>query len=84
MQSRAYRRHQRDRMIAKQLNKYKHIYSGFSDEEAMRFARCSADLRQPCSCVMCGNPRKWFGERTRQEQLAQFDAQLQLEEVGLS
>jgi len=21
-----------------------------------------------CSCVMCGNPRKWFKERTIQEQ----------------
>jgi hypothetical protein len=23
-----------------------------------------------CSCWMCGNPRKYSGERTRQEQLA--------------
>lgn len=21
----------------------------------------------PCSCVSCGNPRKWFGLKTRQE-----------------
>jgi hypothetical protein len=24
-------------------------------------------VRRPCSCWMCGNPRKYFGERTRQE-----------------
>ena len=24
----------------------------------------------PCSCWMCGNPRKYLGERTRQELLA--------------
>ena len=24
----------------------------------------------PCSCWMCGNPRKWFGERTVQERRA--------------
>ena len=23
-----------------------------------------------CSCPMCGNPRKWFGERTVQERRA--------------
>ncbi|MFI5331056.1 MAG: hypothetical protein ACHQ2F_08480 [Desulfobaccales bacterium] len=24
-------------------------------------------VRRPCSCWMCGNPRKYFGERTRHE-----------------
>jgi len=24
-------------------------------------------VRRPCSCWMCGNRRKYFGERTRQE-----------------
>jgi hypothetical protein len=27
-------------------------------------------VRRPCSCLMCGNPRKYFGARTRQEQKA--------------
>lgn len=26
-----------------------------------------AQTRKPCSCPMCGNPRKWFGQRTLQE-----------------
>ena len=25
------------------------------------------DFNQGCSCPMCGNPRKWFGEKTLQE-----------------
>lgn len=25
------------------------------------------NTRVPCSCQMCGNPRKYFGELTRQE-----------------
>jgi hypothetical protein len=24
-------------------------------------------VRRPCSCWLCGNPRKYFGARTRQE-----------------
>jgi len=24
-------------------------------------------VRRPCSCWMCGNPRKYFGTQTRQE-----------------
>ena len=26
------------------------------------------DTPKPCSCWMCGNPRRYFGERTIQEQ----------------
>jgi hypothetical protein len=29
--------------------------------------------RVPCSCPMCGNPRKHFGEVTRQEKLAEIE-----------
>jgi len=28
-----------------------------------------------CSCPMCGNPRKWFGQRTIQERRFMQDAQ---------
>jgi len=30
----------------------------------------NGDNRKPCSCYMCGNPRKWFGKATYQEQRA--------------
>lgn len=30
------------------------------------------DTPTPCSCSMCGNPRKWFGESTIQERKAEI------------
>lgn len=29
----------------------------------------------PCSCPMCGNPRKWFKERTRKEKFTEAPPQ---------
>ena len=29
--------------------------------------------RVPCSCMMCGNPRRNFGERTLQERKADYE-----------
>jgi len=29
-----------------------------------------AETRKPCSCYMCGNPRKHFKELTKQEKIA--------------
>lgn len=29
--------------------------------------------RCPCSSYCCGNPRKWFGEKTMQERRAELD-----------
>jgi hypothetical protein len=37
-------------------------------------------VRRPCSCWMCGNPRRYFGERTRQEALAALREQEQKHE----
>jgi hypothetical protein len=31
-----------------------------------------AETRTPCSCWMCGNPRRHFGERSRQERAAEI------------
>lgn len=31
-------------------------------------ARFLVDNRTKCSCQICGNPRKWFNTKTRQEQ----------------
>ena len=31
------------------------------------------DTRTPCSCYMCGNPRKHFNKKTRQEILADYE-----------
>jgi len=38
--------------------------------------------RAACSCPMCGNPRRWFGEVTLQEKKADVVMAEQLQEVG--
>lgn len=41
--------------------------------DARRIERHRARLARtpkPCSCWMCGNPRKWLGEVTKQERSA--------------
>jgi hypothetical protein len=35
----------------------------------------------PCSCPMCGNPRKYFGEKTVQEKKSDEDFKQQLNEL---
>lgn len=42
------------------------------------------DTRVPCSCPMCGNPRRIYGERTIQERKADDAMQVQLQEQGLA
>lgn len=34
------------------------------------YVSAKAETPKPCSCFMCGNPRKWFGEKTVQERRA--------------
>ena len=45
-----------------------------SEREACGWEQSSwagvVDTPTPCSCVWCGNPRRHFGERTRQERAA--------------
>lgn len=59
---RALRRHQKARVKAKARRIYPH------DRAAK-----SADYLAVCSCWMCGNPRKWYGEPTMQERKASLD-----------
>ncbi len=46
-------------------------YSWFNvpdrEERIERNRQSRRDTTKLCSCVMCGNPRKYFGERTLQE-----------------
>jgi len=44
-------------------------------------ARRYRDHAAVCSCWMCGNPRRHFGDVTRQEALARNNTQEQLEEI---
>ncbi len=67
MRGRAYRRHQRHRAIARARRYLRWLFS--SSPETItpeRISQFAAD-RTPCSCSMCGNPRRFFGEVTRQE-----------------
>jgi len=40
--------------------------NGYYDEGG-EYEKHLIHTRKPCSCAMCGNPRKYFGEKTRQE-----------------
>ena len=31
---------------------------------------------KPCSCEMCGNPRKWFGTKSLQERRSEMDSEI--------
>lgn len=43
-----------------------------------RIAHLMAKTRKPCSCPMCGNPRRHYGEKTIQEKKADIFYQEQL------
>ena len=70
---RAIRRHHRGRIILKR---------------SQRVLRGNWYVKRPgylaknntlCSCWMCGNPRKYFGELTRQEKLAEASDSYELQ-----
>ena len=56
------RRHHVVRMKAKAKRLAMNIWG--LDENAMKK---HYNQLKPCSCFMCGNPRRCFGEKTRQE-----------------
>ncbi len=39
-------------------------------------------VRAKCSCITCGNPRKWWKQTTKKEKLAEISQYEQLEEMG--
>ena len=63
----AFRRQQFQRARNRAL---RHLRSRFSSDPEWitpkRVARYAVN-RTPCSCTMCGNPRRFYGEVTRQE-----------------
>lgn len=74
MRSRDLRRHLAER--AKRRVRWHYRYWKHQGPQTdPRLLGIHARTRTPCSCWMCGNPRKyWKGAKTRQEQQAQ-DAQ---------
>lgn len=64
----------------------KHIgFSSWEDVEAWNEKVCvkNADTRKPCSCHMCGNPRKWEKQKkTRQEKVFETKAKIAIHDMG--
>lgn len=71
---RALRRSHRDRIRAR-TRRIVLTWSGCSRPESREAYLAKvpylAENRQACSCPVCGNPRRWFGEPTRQERRAE-------------
>ena len=63
---RALRRFHRNRLLKKRKN-----YWGLADNELADFVTTQklANTPKPCSCFMCGNPRKYFNEKKKQERI---------------
>jgi len=53
----------------------------FYDDDG-KVAQRMLRTRVPCSGPCCGNPRKWYEERTRQELIADEDMRFQLEDLN--
>lgn len=67
--SRAERRHNHERMLDR-VKKFRWLQPEFwhGDEKSReKHIRQMAETRKPCSCHMCGNPRRMFKEKTIQE-----------------
>jgi len=65
MKSRAIRR-QHERRIKRRVREY---YGGVFCRDERRVGKL-AQARTPCSCFMCGNPRKFEGRPTLRERRA--------------
>jgi len=76
MKTRAERRHHEQRMRAKVRKNYEvQQHRQFGEDHYKEVIARRATTRKPCSCWMCGNPRKFFGEKTIQEKRAEFNEQ---------
>lgn len=78
MKGRSLRRHHKQRRIQAEFKKWNRI--SLSEDDAMQIAR--RDIRTPCSCYMCGSPRRWCKAQTIQESKYDFDTREQLQDVG--
>lgn len=65
--SRAERRHHHRRMLEKVKDFFIYQNHFWTEEEKLQHQRKLAENRKPCSCYMCGNPRRMFKEKTIQE-----------------
>lgn len=73
--TRAERRHHHQRMLhkAKNITSLWGLDNWLNSEEYGKHIRKLAENRKKCSCVMCGNARRMFKQKTLQEM--KFEAQ---------
>ena len=67
--TRAERRHHHQRMLDRVKSFHwlkKKFWNGSEDERELHLKKI-AETRHPCSCHMCGNPRKHWKDKTMQE-----------------
>lgn len=67
MKSRSLRRHHAERIKQRIRKQRIHCYSWLSNLDDPRQVGRLAHTRKPCSCWMCGNPRRYFNEPTWRE-----------------
>lgn len=68
MRSRAERRHHHERMMNKVKDHFIYQNDFWSEEDKVEHQKKRAETRSPCSCWMCGNPRRRLKDKlTMQE-----------------
>jgi hypothetical protein len=67
MRGLAYRRHQWQRARGRALRYLRRLWPAKPEWLTARLVARYAVDRVPCSCSLCGNPRRFTGEATRQE-----------------
>lgn len=72
---RAIRRHHNKRLKSKRC-----LYHCFGDDKPLEGAALGLALNNParCSCPVCGNPRRHFGELTIQEKKRRINIEQEL------
>lgn len=69
-------------MFRRALYRAKHTAFWFTTTEMLlQYARHHTDNSTTCSCYMCGNPRKYFKEKTRQEEIFDLSSTEQIEDI---
>lgn len=80
--ARARRRHELSRIKRKRLDYYGGYVRSLPTPERNRHLGLFANTMPCCSCWMCGNPRRHFGELTLKERQALEAARLHARDEG--
>lgn len=67
MSGRAERIHHNERIKKKVKRRLQRRWQQYRDVDDRAVGKATSTHLVDCSCPMCGNPRKWFGKKTKQE-----------------